>query len=180
MSQDIQKDAAVQLPGHVCEHIDTWLQKFPKDQPQSATIAALEAAQEHFGWLSQPVVTAVADYLKIPVIQVYEVATFYDMFFTEPKGKHIISFCTGVACMLRGVDDVVDHAKKRLGIGLNETTPDGKITLQEVQCMAACDKAPMCQINQRHYHNNLNIQQVDQLLESLQENKEPVPLGENN
>lgn len=173
-----QDNEPIQLAPAVRQHIDAWLQKFPHDQKQSAVIEALRSAQEHHGgWLSEPVMQAVAAYLQMPPIAVYEVASFYDQFETAPVGKHTIVFCTGVACMLRDVDEMVAYAQQKLGIKLGATTDDGMVTLKEVQCMAACDMAPMCQINQRHYHKNLDKKQIDALLQQLQADKEPVGLG---
>ena len=135
-----QDNEPVQLDPAVRQHIDAWLHKFPSDQKQSAVIEALRSAQEHHGgWLSKPVMQAVAAYLQMPPIAVYEIASFYDQFETAPVGKHTIVFCTGIACMLRGVDEVVNYTQEKLGIKLGETTQDGMVTLKEAQCMAACD-----------------------------------------
>lgn len=176
MQEQVNTEQVVQLPSQVTEHIDRWLEKFPHDQRQSAVIESLRAAQEYFdGWLSVPVMQAVADYLGMPAIAVYEVASFYEMFETAPVGQHTVAFCTGIACMLRGVDEVVAHTEQALGIKLGQTTADAKVSLREVQCMGACDGAPMCQINHQHYHLNLDCQQVDTLLDALQHDRVPQP-----
>ena len=149
--------------------IDHWLTKFPEDQKRSATLAALHAAQEqNGGWLSEPLMEAVAEYLELPRIAVFEVATFYDMFETEPVGKHKINICTNVSCMLCGAEKVLDHVKNRLGIEVGETTKDGLFTLKEVECLAACDAAPMCQIDEKQCHSKLTIEKMDQLIDKLE------------
>ena len=107
---------------------------------------------------------AVAEYLEIPAVWVYEAANFYSMFFTQPVGKNKIAICTNISCMLRGADKVVKYAEAKLGIKLGETTIDGQITLvREEECVAACVGAPMMIIN-GHYHENLTEEKIDQLL----------------
>lgn len=153
------------------EHIDGWLKKYPIDQRRSAVIGALHAAQDqNDGWLSKDIMTAVAQYLEIPPIWVYEAASFYSMFFTKPCGKHKVSICTNISCMLNGAEKVVEHAEKNLGIKLGETTADGKIMLvKEEECVAACVNAPVMLIN-GHYHEKLTESEIDKLLAELKEN----------
>jgi NADH-quinone oxidoreductase subunit E len=149
-------------------HIDQWLSKYPHDQRRSAVIGALHAAQDqNGGWLSQEIMQAVAQYLEIPPVWVYEAANFYSMFFTQPAGKNKVAICTNISCMLRGADQVVKYAEQKLGIRLGETTADGQITLvKEEECVAACTGAPMMIIN-GHYHENLTEEKIDQLLGGL-------------
>ena len=150
------------------KQIDHWLTKYPADQRRSAVVAALlEVQKQNGGHLTDDAMNAVADYLKIPHIEAYEVATFYDMYNLKPIGKHKIAVCTNISCMLRGADDIVDHLKKRLKINVNETTPDGKFTLREVECMAACCGAPMCQVDDQEYIENLTIEKIDHVLNKL-------------
>lgn len=147
--------------------IDTWVAKYPEDQKQSACMAALRIVQDaNGGYLTEALMDAVADYLEMPRISVYEVATFYSMYELKPVGKHKICICTNISCMLCGSDDVVAHLKKRLGIGLGETTEDGRITLKEVECLGACVGAPMFQIGE-HYHENLTPEKIDAILDQL-------------
>lgn len=149
--------------------IDHWLAKFPANQKRSAVIAALLYAQEqNQGWLSEDAMNAVATYLELPKISVYEVATFYDMFELKPIGRHKISVCTNLSCMLRGSDEIVACLKKRLGVGLGETSSDGQFTLREVECMAACGGAPMCQVNDREYHENLTPEKMLAIIDRLE------------
>lgn len=149
-------------------HIDQWLEKYPHDQRRSAVIGALHAAQDqNQGWLSEEIMDAVAQYLEIPPVWVYEAANFYSMFFTSPVGKNKVAICTNISCMLRGADKVVKYAESKLGIKLGETTDDGQITLvKEEECVAACTGAPMMIIN-GHYHENLTEQKIDELLGGL-------------
>jgi len=140
--------------------------KYPPERKSSAVMAALRIAQEEHGWLSIPLMDYIAELLGMRPIQVYEVATFYSMYDLKPVGKHKISICTNISCMLCGSDAIVKHLEKRLGIKLGETTPDGKVTLKEVECLAACCGAPMFQIG-KNYYENLTPQKVDEILASL-------------
>lgn len=148
-------------------HIDGWLQKYPPEQKQSAVIAALTfVQQENGGWLTTELMDGVAAYLGMPKIAVYEVATFYSMFELKPVGKHKISVCTNISCMLRGSEKIVAYIEQKLGIKMGETTPDGHFTLKSVECLAACGGAPMLQVG-RDYHENLTPEKIDALLASL-------------
>ena len=112
---------------------------------------------------------AVATYIDVPKIQVYEVATFYSMFQTKNVGKHEISICTNISCMLRGSDEILSHVEKRLGIDVGESTSDGNIFLkQEEECLAACTGAPMMMVD-HVYIENLDIRTVDEILDRLEE-----------
>ena len=153
----------------VKKEIDRWLTKYPPEQKRSAVVAALLSVQaQNGGWVSEAAMDAVADYLALPRIEVYEVATFYDMFELQPMGRHKISVCTNLPCMLRGSDDIVACLKKRLSIGLGETTQDGKFTLREAECLAACGGAPMCQIDDKEYHENLTPEKMLALIDRLE------------
>lgn len=140
--------------------------KYPPERKSSAVMAALRIAQAEHGWLSVPLMDYVAGLLAMRPIQVYEVASFYSMYDLKPAGKHRISVCTNVSCMLCGSDQIVKHLEKRLGIKLGETTPDGRFTLKEVECLAACGGAPMFQIGDTYYEN-LTAQRVDEILAGL-------------
>ena len=132
-------------------------------------IGALHAVQhENEGFLTAELMNAVAEYLDLPTIQVYEVATFYSMFQTKPVGRNNVAICTNVSCMLRGADDIVEHVEGKLGIKLGESTEDGRIYLKrEEECLAACCGAPMMMVNHK-YHENLTIEQVDEILDGLE------------
>jgi len=157
------------LSAHVREEIDHWVAKFPPERKRSAVIAALHAAQhENQGYLTPEIMTAVADYLGLPPIQVFEVASFYSMFETKPVGRHSVSVCTNISCMLRGGDDILAHVEKRLGIKEGESTPDLRIFLKkEEECLAACTGAPMMMVDHRFFEN-LTPAKVDEILDSLE------------
>jgi NADH-quinone oxidoreductase subunit E len=140
--------------------------KYPPERKASAVMAALRIAQDEHGWLSVPLMDYIAELLEMRPIQVYEVATFYSMYDLKPVGKHKISVCTNISCMLCGSDQIVKHLEKRLGIKLGETTADKRFTLKEVECLAACGGAPMFQIGNTYYEN-LTPQKVDEILASL-------------
>ena len=146
--------------------IDTWVAKFPAEKKQSALLPALRIVQDETRWLRNEQMDAVAAYLDLPKIAVYEVATFYSMYDLKPAGRHKIYVCTNISCMLRGCGKIVEHLKERLCIGFGETTEDGRFSLKEAECLAACTNAPMMQIN-RDYHENLTPEKVDKILESL-------------
>ena len=156
------------LSHHARAVIDTWLAKFPPERKQSAVLAALtEVQHENHGFLTTVLMDAVADYLELPPIAVYEVASFYSMFETKPCGRNSVAICTNVSCMLRGSDDIVNHVEKKLGIRIGESTADGRIFLKpEEECLAACCGAPMMQVN-HVYHENLTIDRVDEILDGL-------------
>jgi NADH-quinone oxidoreductase subunit E len=159
---------AVTLSHHARAEIDRWLRKYPADQKQSAVLAALREVQhEHGGWLTVPLMDAVADYLGMPRIAVYEVASFYSMLETKPVGRHSISVCTNISCMLCGADDIVAYIEKKLGIKTGETTKDGRIYLKrEEECLAACCGGPMMMVD-HVYHENLTPEKVDRILDGL-------------
>ena len=158
-------DTGEALSAHVRAEIDHWLTKFPVDRKRSAVIAALHAVQHEKGHLPQASMDAVAGYLGIPPIQVYEVASFYSMFETRPCGRHHISVCTNISCMLCGGEDILAHLEKRLGIKVGESTADGRFYLkQEEECLAACDGAPMMMVN-HVYFEHLTPAKVDQILD---------------
>jgi NADH-quinone oxidoreductase subunit E len=148
--------------------IDHWMAKFPPGRQRSATIAALRAAQEqNQGHLTPDLMDAVAEYLKLPPIQVYEVARFYSMFELHPCGRHHVSICTNISCMLNGGQELVAHAEKKLGIKLNESTADGRIFLKrEEECLAACTGAPMMMVD-HVFHEYLTPEKLDAILDEL-------------
>ena len=156
------------LSDHVRNEIEHWKSRFPEGRQRSAVIGALHAVQhENDGYLTTEQLNAVAEYLELPTIQVYEVATFYSMFQTQPVGRHNVAICTNVSCMLRGADDVVDHVEKKLDIKLGESTKDGRIYLKrEEECLAACCGAPMMMVDHK-YHENLTLDRVDEILDGL-------------
>lgn len=156
------------LSAHVRAEIDDWLARYPQDQRQSAVLGALRAVQHEHGHLTTELMDAVAEYIGMPEIAVYEVASFYSMFELEPVGRHTISVCTNISCMLRGGDRILAHLENRLGIRLGETTPDGRFFLKwEEECLAACCGAPMMQVD-HVYYEHLTPEKVDEILDSLE------------
>ncbi|ADJ27523.1 NADH-quinone oxidoreductase subunit NuoE [Nitrosococcus watsonii] len=155
------------LSSEVRQQIDDWIAKYPPEQKQSAIIPALHIVQAaNGGYLTDKLLDAVAEYLEMRPISVYEVATFYSMYELKPIGRHKISVCTNISCQLRGSDEVVAHLRKRLGIGFGETTPDHRFTVKEAECLGACGGAPMMMAG-RTYHENLTPAKIDQILEAL-------------
>jgi NADH-quinone oxidoreductase subunit E len=156
------------LSEHTRKEIDHWVARFPAGRQRSAVLSALRAAQEqNHGYLTTALMDAVAAHLKLPPIQVYEVATFYSMFETHPCGRHHVSICTNISCMLRGAEDLVAHVERRLGIKQGESTADGRIFLkQEEECLAACTGGPMMMVD-HVYHENLTTADVDRILDEL-------------
>jgi NADH-quinone oxidoreductase subunit E len=153
------------LSQHVREEIDRWLTRFPADRKRSAVIAALHAVQHEHGYLTQDAMDEVAAYLGLPPIQVYEVASFYSMFETSPCGRHHISVCTNISCMLRGGQELLAHVERRLGVKVGESTPDGRFFIKrEEECLAACTGAPMMMVN-HVYFENLTPEKVDRILD---------------
>ena len=152
----------------VREQIDAWIAKFPDGWQQSACMAALMFVQDmNGGHLTRELMDQVADYLDMPAIAVYEVATFYSMYEHKPVGRHKICLCTNVSCMINGSDSILEHISSRLGIGFGGITADGKFSLKEVECLGACGGAPMMQIGHT-YFENLTPELVDQILDGLE------------
>jgi NADH-quinone oxidoreductase subunit E len=154
------------LSAHLREEIDHWLPKFPPDRKRSAVLAALRAAQhENNGYLTRELMDGIADYLQLPAVQVYEVATFYSMFETKPVGRHHVSVCTNISCMLCGGEEILTHVERRLGIKVGQSTADGRFFLkQEEECLAACNGAPMMMVD-HVYYENLTNDVVDEILD---------------
>jgi NADH-quinone oxidoreductase subunit E len=156
------------LSEHTRHEIDHWMAKFPPGRQRSACISALRAAQEqNNGYLTQDLMEAVAEYLKLPPIQVQEVASFYSMFEVHPCGRHHVSVCTNISCMLNGSEQIVKYVEKKLGIKTGESTPDGRIFLKrEEECLAACTGAPMMMVD-HVFHENLTPEKIDKVLDEL-------------
>ncbi len=157
-----------ELSTHIKEEIESWKARFPEDRQRSAVISALHAVQhENRGFVTAEQMNAIADYLELPSIQVYEVATFYSMFQTRKVGRNEVAICTNVACMLRGADDLVEHVETKLGLKLGESSEDGKFFLKrEEECIAACCGAPAMMVNHKYYEN-LTVEMVDEILDGL-------------
>ena len=149
------------------EKIDREVAKYPVQQKQSAVMAALAIAQDELGWLSTETLDFVADYLGMPTIAVYEVASFYAMYNLAPVGRNKITVCTNLPCALSGGTHAAQHLKSRLGIDFNETTADGAFSLKEGECMGACGDAPVLLVNNKRMCSWMNDDKLDKLLEEL-------------
>lgn len=155
----------------VKQQIDHWVAKFPDGKQRSAILAALHIIQDEYdGYLTEPMLVAVAKYLDMPPIQVHEVASFYAMYDQKPVGKNKIYVCTNIACQLCGSDKIMAHVEKKLDIKAGQTTTDGQFTLKEFECLGACTGAPMMQVN-KDYHENLTPQKVDSILAEVSTSK---------
>jgi NADH-quinone oxidoreductase subunit E len=149
------------------QRIDREIAKYPPEQKQSAVMGALIIAQDECGWLSSETMAEVAGYLGMAPVAVYEVATFYNMYNLEPTGRFKLTICTCLPCGLQGSLAAADHIKARLGIGFNETTPDGCFTLKEGECMGACATAPVVLVNNKRMCDRLSNDKIDALIDEL-------------
>ncbi|MEO8739381.1 MAG: NADH-quinone oxidoreductase subunit NuoE [Casimicrobiaceae bacterium] len=155
------------LSAGALQKIDREIAKYPPAQRQSAVMAALAVAQDEKGWLATETMDFVADYLGMPPIAVYEVATFYEMYNTEPTGKYKLTICTNLPCALQNANQAAEHLKHTLGIGFGETTGDGLFTLKEGECMGACGDAPVVLVNNKRMCSWMKPEQLDGLLAEL-------------
>ena len=147
--------------------IDREIAKYPPEQKRSAVMSALIIAQDEKGWLSPEVMDFVAQYLGMAPVAVYEVASFYTMYNLHQTGRHKLTVCTNLPCGLQGALDAADHLQKKLGIGFNETTADGRFTLKEGECMGACAMAPVVLVNNKKMHDYMTVDKLDRLIEEL-------------
>ncbi len=169
MSQDLlmnrnQVHLNQMLSANAMRDLDGWIAKYPADQKQSAVMAALRIAQDEHTYLTPALMDAIAQYLAMPKIHVYEVATFYSMYELRPVGKHVINVCTNISCQLAGTERIVKYLQNTLQIAVGETTVDGRFTLRAVECLGACVNAPIMQVD-KDYHENLTLQNLTQILD---------------
>jgi len=147
--------------------IDREIAKYPPGQKQSAVMAALAIVQDETGWLPTEAMDAVAHYLGMPPVAVYEVATFYTMYNLRPTGAYKITICTNLPCALQDAVASAEYLKARLGIGFGETTADGKVTLQEGECLGACGDAPVLLVNNKRMCSFMRREEIDRLLAEI-------------
>jgi NADH-quinone oxidoreductase subunit E len=147
--------------------IDKAVAKYPSDQKQSAVMAALTIAQDEKGWLATETMDFVAQYLGMPAIAVYEAASFYGMYNLAPVGRNKVTICTNLPCALSGATIAARHLQEKLGIGFNETTPDGLFTLKEGECLGACGDAPVCLHNDKNMVSFMTPDKLDAWIEEL-------------
>jgi NADH-quinone oxidoreductase subunit E len=167
MSEQIMPEISQLISAAGLKHIDHWIEKYPADQRQSAVMAALMVAQDELGHLTPTVMDAIAAYLHMPPIAVYEVSSFYTMYEHQPCGRHLINVCTNISCKLRDSASIIQHLEQTLGIKTGETTADGRFTLRSVECLGACVNAPMMQIN-KDYHEHLTADTIDAVLKQYE------------
>ena len=160
-------NAPMMLSPESLARIDKALAKYPADQRQSAVMAALTIAQDEKGWLSTETMDFVAQYLGMPPIAVYEAASFYSMYDLQPVGRNKITICTNLPCALSGASAAADHLRNKLGVGFNETTPDGQFTLKEGECLGACGDAPVCLHNDKNMASFMTPDKLDAWIEEL-------------
>ena len=146
------------------ERIEALKRQYPS--PRSALLPALYVAQEEHGWLSPEVMAEVAQVMDLPPVEVASVASFYTMLYKQPVGQHVIQVCTNIACSLLGAEHIVEYLKRRLGIEVGETTPDGRFTLLTVECLGSCGTAPMMQVDDKYYEN-LTEERIEEILEEI-------------
>ena len=154
------------LPPALLEQFDAIRRRYPSEMKTSLVLPLLHCVQDAQGFATEADAAAIADYIGMPRIQVIEALTWYTMFEREPQGRYVIKVCRNIACSLRGSERVVAHLQKKLGIGVGETTADGRFTLRTVECLASCGTAPAMQVN-RSYHEQLDEAKLDQILEAL-------------
>ena len=172
-TQDDFQPASFAFTAEYRARADKIIGRYPEGRQQSAVIPLLDIAQrQHGGWLPRAAMDHVAEILNMAPIRVYEVATFYTMFNLKPVGKYLLQVCRTTPCWLRGAQNMTDTCKKKLGIGLKETTADGLFTLMEVECLGACVNAPVVQVNDDFYED-LDEAKLDRLLEDLKAGKKP-------
>ena len=149
------------------QRIDREVAKYPPGQKQSAVMSALAIAQDEHGWLSTETMDAVAGYLGMPPVAVYEVASFYTMYDLKPTGRFKLAICTNLPCALQGAGEAAEHLKRRLGVGFNATTADGEFTLREGECFGACGDAPVVLVNNKRMCVRMEPAALDALLDEL-------------
>jgi NADH-quinone oxidoreductase subunit E len=160
-------NAPMLLSPEALAKIDAAIEKYPADQKQSAVMTALTVAQDEKGWLSTETMDFVARYLDMPPIAVYEVASFYTMYDLKPVGRHKLAICTNLPCALQGATAAAKHLKDKLGVGFNETTADGRLTLKEAECFGACGDAPVLLHNNKRMLCAMTPERLDTLLKDL-------------
>jgi NADH-quinone oxidoreductase subunit E len=168
-----QAKPVTMLSAQALTRIDHEIAKYPSDQKRSAVMAALAIAQDEKGWLSTETMDFVAAYLDMPPIAVYEVATFYEMYNTEPIGRFKLTICTNLPCALQSASEAAEHLKRKLGIGFGETTPDRMFTLKQGECFGACGDAPVVLVNNKRMCSWMRPAELDRLLAELA--AEPAP-----
>lgn len=167
MTPQAQAQAPLQaVPEALRPAFEALAAQYPGELRPSLVLPLLHAVQAAKGWVDEDDAGIVATYAGVPKMQVVEAMRWYSMFNQEPKGRHVIKVCRNIVCSLRGSEKVVEHLRSRLGIDVGQTTPDGRYTLELVECMASCGTAPAMQVDET-YHENLDAAKVDRILQEL-------------
>ena len=160
--------SSVEFSPELIKKFDDIVSRYPEGKQKSALLPILHLVQAEFGWVSAPAMDKVADYLRLQDIEVYEVATFYSMYFLSPRGKYVLEVCRTGPCCLVGAEKIMDHIQQKLGVKEGEVTPDGLFSWRGVECLAACGYAPVLQIGPEYtFYENLTNESVDKLIEDL-------------
>jgi len=160
----------VSFSAELLKQFEEVVSRYPEKRQKSALLPILHLVQAEYGWLSVDAMEKVAAYLRIEPIEVYEVATFYTMFFLEPKGKYVLEVCRTGPCCLVGAEKIIDHLETRLGVKEGEVTSDGLFSWRGVECVAACGFGPVLQIGPDYtFYENLTTESVDELLTELKQ-----------
>ena len=160
--------APVSFSPELLKQFDEIVRRYPKGKQKSALLPILHLVQAEYGWVSSPAMDKVAEYLQIQPIEVYEVATFYTMYFMRPQGKYVLEVCRTGPCCLVGAEKIMDHIEQKLGVKEGEVTADGLFSWRGVECLAACGFGPVLQIGPEYtFYENLTSESVDQLIDDL-------------
>ncbi|MFE7086703.1 NADH-quinone oxidoreductase subunit NuoE [Sphingobacterium spiritivorum] len=166
----VKESQPVEFSAELLQKFGEVVSRYPEGKQKSALLPVLHLVQAEFGWLSVDAMDKVAHYLDIQPIEVYEVATFYTMYFLEPKGKYVLEVCRTGPCCLVGAEKIMDHIENRLGVKEGEVTPDGLFSWRGVECVAACGFGPVLQIGPDYtFYENLTEESVDKLINELKE-----------
>ncbi|MFA6275956.1 MAG: NAD(P)H-dependent oxidoreductase subunit E [Pedobacter sp.] len=164
----VEEQQPVEFSSALIEQFDEIVRRYPVGKQKSALLPLLHLVQAEFGWTSVPAMDKIAEYLNIEPIEVYEVASFYSMYFLQPKGKYVLEVCRTGPCCLVGAEKIMDHIESKLGVKEGEVTADGLFSWRGVECLAACGYAPVLQIGPEYtFYENLTEQSVDQLIDDL-------------
>ena len=154
------------FPAVLLEKFDALRAQYPPEMKTSLVLPLLHCVQDEQGYVTEADAAAIADYIGMPAIQVIEALTWYTMFDREPQGRYVIKVCRNIACSLRGSEQVLAHLQERLGIGVGETTADGRFTLKTAECLGSCGTAPVVMVNDA-YHENMSAEKIDALIAQL-------------
>lgn len=156
------------FPPEMIAKFDEYVARYPKERHKSALLSILHEVQAKEGWLSVPSMDKIAAYLRIDPIEVYEVASFYSMYFLRPQGKYVLEVCRTGPCCLVGAEKIMKHIEKKLGVKEGEITEDGQFSWRGVECLAACGTGPVLQIGPTYtFYENLTEESIDKLITEL-------------